>query len=163
MALQLSNRAGRRHQKPWAVKIQCPGLERRPVQLFSVGVLSLMLIFFSGCAPETGQSANTPKEQTRFSTRTLPGTKGINMKFTEQFKAMQKQKGDTYKPRTRHLDKNGWAQYTNRLFLESSPYLLQHAHNPVNWYGEMRPLRLLKKRVCRCSCPWGIPPATGAM
>jgi uncharacterized protein len=24
--------------------------------------------------------------------------------------------------------------YTNRLVLENSPYLLQHAHNPVNWY-----------------------------
>ncbi|HEX2607644.1 MAG TPA: thioredoxin domain-containing protein [Flavisolibacter sp.] len=25
-------------------------------------------------------------------------------------------------------------QYTNRLIHESSPYLLQHAHNPVDWY-----------------------------
>ncbi len=25
-------------------------------------------------------------------------------------------------------------QYTNKLIDESSPYLLQHAHNPVNWY-----------------------------
>ena len=25
-------------------------------------------------------------------------------------------------------------RFTNRLILESSPYLLQHAHNPVNWY-----------------------------
>ncbi len=25
-------------------------------------------------------------------------------------------------------------QYTNRLIKEKSPYLLQHAHNPVNWY-----------------------------
>jgi len=25
-------------------------------------------------------------------------------------------------------------QYTNRLAAEKSPYLLQHAHNPVNWY-----------------------------
>lgn len=25
-------------------------------------------------------------------------------------------------------------RYTNRLVDESSPYLLQHAHNPVNWY-----------------------------
>jgi len=25
--------------------------------------------------------------------------------------------------------------YVNRLALESSPYLLQHAHNPVNWYA----------------------------
>ncbi len=24
--------------------------------------------------------------------------------------------------------------HTNRLIDESSPYLLQHAHNPVNWY-----------------------------
>ncbi len=24
--------------------------------------------------------------------------------------------------------------YTNHLISESSPYLLQHAHNPVDWY-----------------------------
>lgn len=41
--------------------------------------------------------------------------------------------GPAYQPRTRHLRPDGWAQYTNRLFLESSPYLLQHAHNPVDW------------------------------
>ncbi len=28
----------------------------------------------------------------------------------------------------------GLHRYTNRLALERSPYLLQHAHNPVNWY-----------------------------
>ncbi len=27
------------------------------------------------------------------------------------------------------------AQFTNQLINESSPYLLQHAHNPVNWMG----------------------------
>lgn len=25
-------------------------------------------------------------------------------------------------------------EYTNRLAKEKSPYLLQHAHNPVNWF-----------------------------
>src|ERR1700687_4568236 len=25
-------------------------------------------------------------------------------------------------------------KHTNKLSKESSPYLLQHAHNPVNWY-----------------------------
>src|SRR6185437_9632455 len=25
-------------------------------------------------------------------------------------------------------------KYTNRLAYETSPYLLQHAHNPVDWY-----------------------------
>lgn len=47
---------------------------------------------------------------------------------------MKKKRGPDYKPRTKHLLDDGSAKYTNRLFLESSPYLLQHAHNPVNWY-----------------------------
>ena len=33
-----------------------------------------------------------------------------------------------------HAQDGGWPRYTNRLALESSPYLLQHAHNPVDWY-----------------------------
>jgi uncharacterized protein YyaL (SSP411 family) len=37
-----------------------------------------------------------------------------------------------YLPRTHHLD-GAAPTYTNRLILESSPYLLQHAHNPVDW------------------------------
>lgn len=36
-------------------------------------------------------------------------------------------------PRTRHFTADGAARYANRLCLESSPYLLQHAHNPVDW------------------------------
>ncbi|MCC7382029.1 MAG: thioredoxin domain-containing protein [Deltaproteobacteria bacterium] len=39
-----------------------------------------------------------------------------------------------YAARTRHLLEDGRPAFTNRLFLESSPYLRQHAHNPVNWY-----------------------------
>jgi uncharacterized protein len=41
-------------------------------------------------------------------------------------------------PRTRHLREGGAARFTNRLALETSPYLLQHAHNPVDWrpWGE---------------------------
>ena len=39
-----------------------------------------------------------------------------------------------YRARTRHVQKDGSPKFTNRLFLETSPYLLQHAHNPVNWY-----------------------------
>src|SRR5947207_1348062 len=37
-------------------------------------------------------------------------------------------------PHTRHLRPDGAPLYTNRLALESSPYLHQHAHNPVDWY-----------------------------
>ena len=41
--------------------------------------------------------------------------------------------GENYKPRTEHLNKDGTAIFTNALIFEESPYLLQHAHNPVNW------------------------------
>ncbi|MGR9072054.1 MAG: DUF255 domain-containing protein [Gammaproteobacteria bacterium] len=43
------------------------------------------------------------------------------------------EKGPQYRPRTRHLE-NGSPLYTNRLIFEDSPYLLQHAHNPVDWF-----------------------------
>lgn len=43
-------------------------------------------------------------------------------------------KGPDYKPRTEHLLPNGEPVYTNRLILEDSPYLIQHAHNPVDWF-----------------------------
>ncbi len=40
-----------------------------------------------------------------------------------------------YLPRTEHKNEDGSPVYTNRLIRETSPYLLQHAHNPVNWYA----------------------------
>ena len=43
--------------------------------------------------------------------------------------------GPGYQPRTKHLWKDGSPKYTNRLILEDSPYLQQHAHNPVNWHS----------------------------
>ena len=45
-----------------------------------------------------------------------------------------KDKGKAYRPRTRYLDQHQRPVYTNRLIREDSPYLLQHAHNPVDWY-----------------------------
>jgi uncharacterized protein len=36
---------------------------------------------------------------------------------------------------TLHLNSDGTPKYTNRLINETSPYLRQHAHNPVEWYA----------------------------
>jgi hypothetical protein len=41
-------------------------------------------------------------------------------------------RGPGYRPRTRHRD-GVRPHFTNRLVLETSPYLAQHAHNPVDW------------------------------
>ena len=51
-----------------------------------------------------------------------------------RLRATEIAKADTYDKRTRHLKEDGSAAFINRLVLEDSPYLLQHAHNPVNWY-----------------------------
>ncbi|WP_224982935.1 thioredoxin domain-containing protein [Geomonas agri] len=64
----------------------------------------------------------------------LPGTEGVPAPPLEQYEQLRQRRGYAYRPRTRHLLPEGWAKYTNRLFLETSPYLLQHAHNPVNWF-----------------------------
>jgi len=64
----------------------------------------------------------------------LPGAPPLPPALLAQLRAKWAGRDPSYKPRTRHLDPHGSPKYTNRLFLETSPYLLQHAHNPVNWY-----------------------------
>ncbi|QXE87883.1 thioredoxin domain-containing protein [Geomonas nitrogeniifigens] len=64
----------------------------------------------------------------------LPGTEGVPSPPLEEMEKLRQGRGFSYRPRTRHMLPGGWARYTNRLFLETSPYLLQHAHNPVNWF-----------------------------
>ena len=64
--------------------------------------------------------------------------------------------------RTRHLRDDGTPRFTNRLALETSPYLLQHAHNPVNWrpwgdeaFAEARALgRPVFLSVGYATCHW---------
>ena len=64
----------------------------------------------------------------------LPGTDQLPPPPRQLFEEFRQRRGDNYRPRTRHLRPDGFAKFTNRLFLETSPYLLQHAHNPVNWF-----------------------------
>ena len=64
----------------------------------------------------------------------LPGTTELPSPSAEQIAQVRQRRGQSYRPRTKHLRPDGQAKYTNRLFLETSPYLLQHAHNPVNWF-----------------------------
>jgi len=80
-------------------------------------------------------NTGTPPEASReMPSGTPPGAEKFSADLHKHIRELKQSRGDTYKPRTRHLLPNGQAKYTNRLFLETSPYLLQHAHNPVNWY-----------------------------
>lgn len=64
----------------------------------------------------------------------LPGAPPFDESLIQRLQAAWASRPPQYRPRTRHLRADGSPQYANRLFLEASPYLLQHAHNPVNWY-----------------------------
>jgi uncharacterized protein YyaL (SSP411 family) len=64
----------------------------------------------------------------------LPGVTARSSAVETRLRAALAAKGAAYRPRTHHLNPDGSPKYTNRLILEASPYLLQHAHNPVNWY-----------------------------
>ncbi len=54
--------------------------------------------------------------------------------LSKQLVSALEEQPESYVPRTEHLFADGSPQFLNRLINEDSPYLLQHAHNPVNWY-----------------------------
>ena len=66
--------------------------------------------------------------------RPLPGATPHDADLLARLEAEWARRTTNDEPRTRHLEANGSPTFTNRLFLESSPYLRQHAHNPVNWF-----------------------------
>ena len=64
----------------------------------------------------------------------LPKATPYSADLKAQLKTKLADLGEAYQPRTEHLNAEGVPHYTNRLLLESSPYLRQHAHNPVDWH-----------------------------
>jgi len=103
--------------------------------LSAVAAAAAALAFASGWISKAGDSANmindTPGQPLSGS---LPGIDKLDAKLMKRIEVMRRSRGKGYKPRTKHLRPDGSPKYTNRLFLESSPYLIQHAHNPVNWH-----------------------------
>ncbi|MFQ6021971.1 MAG: thioredoxin domain-containing protein [Acidiferrobacterales bacterium] len=64
-----------------------------------------------------------------------PAAASYSTKLRQRLQTALQAKEPDYKPRTEHLRPDGRPRFTNRLILEDSPYLLQHAHNPVNWFS----------------------------
>ena len=64
----------------------------------------------------------------------LPGAEPFTPEMMSDLKTAVARFGPDYAPRSHFLNEDGSARFTNRLALSTSPYLIQHAHNPVNWY-----------------------------
>ncbi|MEC8024926.1 MAG: thioredoxin domain-containing protein [Myxococcota bacterium] len=76
---------------------------------------------------------------------TIPRSSDVASRLSDALAAL----GKTYQPRTHHHLPNGEPTYTNRLIFENSPYLLQHAHNPVDWHPWSDDAFELAKRLDR--------------
>jgi len=64
----------------------------------------------------------------------LPGLEPFDSTLDHQLTRGLEARGPGHRPRTHHLAEDGSPLYVNRLIHETSPYLLQHAHNPVSWH-----------------------------
>ena len=97
------------------------------MKALSLGVLvALSLGALLGASGEAPTSPRRPAD--------LPGAEPHASELARALAAALDERGPGYRGRTRHRDGEGRPKYTNRLLLESSPYLLQHAHNPVDWF-----------------------------
>src|SRR5512140_639301 len=65
---------------------------------------------------------------------TPPGAAPLDEALARRLDAASAAEGSGAAPAAHHLDAAGNPRFTNRLALERSPYLLQHAHNPVAWW-----------------------------
>jgi hypothetical protein len=101
-------------------------LRLMPTRLIRLLALCLAMLLLQGswCTPP----ARTPPSSPGPGAPALPSD--VRAAIDEAWRA----RDEGYVPRTRHTDGGGRPTYTNRLFLSSSPYLLQHAHNPVGWF-----------------------------
>ncbi len=88
----------------------------------------------SASAPASASGLRAASDGTPDFPKPLPGAERFPEPLVKKLQAAWAARDPNYKPRTVHLERDGSPKYTNRLFLESSPYLRQHAHNPLNWY-----------------------------
>ncbi len=97
--------------------------------------LGLSLLGFACDAGHRGRPAPAAEGEVRGeSDPQLPGVTSVDEALQQRLDRALAAKGPSYAPRTHHLREDGSPRFTNRLIEESSPYLLQHAHNPVSWY-----------------------------
>ncbi len=95
-------------------------------------LIYLLLTLAAMSAPAVASTDQDRFEQRRFEPAHIP-ERPIRLEQTIR-QALDAKPSD-YVPRTEHLLKDGSPRYTNRLILEDSPYLIQHAHNPVDWHS----------------------------
>ena len=109
------------------VRARRPAAARRwGTLIFALALASLAAAFAKAAEPSAAQLARIPEA--------LPSAPPLPSAIRKKIALELASRPSDHKPRTRNLRPDGSPEYSNRLLLEASPYLQQHAHNPVNWY-----------------------------
>lgn len=103
------------------------------------GLLLSLLVgagLLGACTPRepTPSDADQARRRQWRIPQALPGAPAFNPTTYAALARALATQPEGYQPRTHHLREDGGPKFTNRLIQASSPYLLQHAHNPVSWY-----------------------------
>ncbi len=104
-------------------------VEEDNMKSYAFLVFTLLFIYSEGIIAES------IKESTGRQDNMLITIAKRSITLTKKIDSALKTKGANYKPRTEHFLENGHPRFTNRLIFEDSPYLIQHAHNPMDWYA----------------------------
>jgi uncharacterized protein YyaL (SSP411 family) len=107
-------------------------MQARGVRKSARRVVTALLIASAAC---TRSGQETQKMKQPIAPLVLPGAEPFSAELSERMRAALAAKGEKYEPRTHHKKADGSPEFINRLIFETSPYLLQHAHNPVSWYA----------------------------
>ena len=102
--------------------------------MLSMRALCFLLACSAQEAPVQAPSTDVSAAQVPAEGADLPGVVNFSDLMRGKLQKAFRQKGPTYKARTHHKNKDGTPKFINRLIFQTSPYLLQHAHNPVNWF-----------------------------
>jgi uncharacterized protein len=99
----------------------------------AVGALTIVIVALASLSVPREQHGSEPGIAA-IALDPLPGATAPSSALRERLGRAAARVDASTPLRTRHRMPDGQARYTNRLILERSPYLLQHAHNPVDWY-----------------------------
>jgi hypothetical protein len=106
----------------------------KPHPTHGVPLTAILLLLAAGSLRAADPPTVATAEASPAPSAALPGAAPFPAALAAELGSAWERRPRRHRPRTRHLEADGAPRYTNRLFLESSPYLQQHAHNPVNWY-----------------------------
>jgi len=106
---------------------------RNPVLHPALRLLCAVALSLGGLVLAARAPALDPEAPAR-APAALPGAEPFPAALRQELASRLESLGEGYRPRSHNLREDGSPRYSNRLLLEQSPYLLQHAHNPVNWY-----------------------------